>query len=386
VRCVGWLVFFTALPLGACAGSPPAQEPGATTLVTAPAARGATVQAAAVAPAQTARGPADPLTEDERKQRDNGIRAMDEGRFSEAAEIFAGLLGRHPGNAAATVLLDGVTKMIKEAQDRSTVDLANVTPRHVDRPPFDYALRTPVALPGGAAAPRLTKIAEAKNKIVDESEWFDKNALKLPEMRVPDPFRQEPGQLPSWVPLAYGPYPLIKAIDHGDHIILLFGSHFADGRFLAVVDNHHTLVALFDFSSFVMPPSFPATEKEFIEETIDWAKVDSGVLYVQNAHRTYAKSSRNQNAYITALDLASGALLWRSAPLVANAGDFIVRGSVILAGYGFTAEPDFLYVLDRATGKTLSRLLVKSGPEFLIEKENKLYVRTYDTDYVFELR
>jgi hypothetical protein len=70
---------------------------------------------------------------------------------------------------------------------------------------------------------------------------------------------------------------------------------------------------------------------------------------------------------------------------VCNSYNFLVRGDYIITGYGFTAEPDYLYVLDRRTGKTLSRIRLRTGPSYVIEKAGKLYVRTYDTNYVFEL-
>ena len=47
-----------------------------------------------------------------------------------------------------------------------------------------------------------------------------------------------------------------------------------------------------------------------------------GVLYVSHSHNTYAKSSMGTNAYIIAVDLVTGKILWRSAPLVANASNF----------------------------------------------------------------
>ena len=31
----------------------------------------------------------------------------------------------------------------------------------------------------------------------------------------------------------------------------------------------------------------------------------------------------------------------------------------------------------------MQRVAVKSGPSHLVEKENRLFLRTYDTDYVF---
>lgn len=117
-----------------------------------------------------------------------------------------------------------------------------------------------------------------------------------------------------------------------------------------------------------------------------WAAVEGDVLYLSFGHRTYAASSKGANAYISAIDLKTGELLWRSAPLVSNAANFVIRGGHILAGYGFTAEPDYLFVLDRATGKTVSRTKVKSGPDYLFVQGDRLLVRCYDYDYVFELR
>jgi hypothetical protein len=78
--------------------------------------------------------------------------------------------------------------------------------------------------------------------------------------------------------------------------------------------------------------------------------------------------------------------LWRSQPLVCNANNFVIINDVIICGYGFTAEPDFLYLIDKTTGEILQQIKVKTAPEYLIQKDNKLYVRTYDRDYLFEVR
>ena len=56
------------------------------------------------------------------------------------------------------------------------------------------------------------------------------------------------------------------------------------------------------------------------------------------------------------------------------------------SGYGFTAEPDFLFVLDMKTGEVVEKTKVKSGPEVILDKSGELYVRTYDHDYVFGVR
>jgi len=123
-----------------------------------------------------------------------------------------------------------------------------------------------------------------------------------------------------------------------------------------------------------------------VHQTPRWAQMQDGVLYVSHGHRTYAKSSGGKNAFISAIEVESGRLLWQSAPLVANSLNFLLLDGHIITGYGFTAEPDFIFMLDQATGKTESKTPIKSGPNFFFLRERQLFVRTYDTDYVFELQ
>ena len=56
---------------------------------------------------------------------------------------------------------------------------------------------------------------------------------------------------------------------------------------------------------------------------------------------------------------------------------------VIVCGYGFTDEDDYLYQLDTHTGKTLDRIPLKSGPSYIFNRDGVLYVRTYNTNYEF---
>ena len=106
------------------------------------------------------------------------------------------------------------------------------------------------------------------------------------------------------------------------------------------------------------------------------------MVYVSNTHLTYATATNGRNAYITAIDPEQGKTLWRSPALVANARTFVVTGDLIVAGYGFTAEPDFLYLLDRRSGRVLDRLEVPSAPEVIKLRGDRLLVRTYDRQVV----
>ena len=89
------------------------------------------------------------------------------------------------------------------------------------------------------------------------------------------------------------------------------------------------------------------------------------------------RSSGGQNGYITALDPRTGKLKWRSAPLTCNTSNFLLDGDAIIAGYGFTEEPDFLYVLDRKTGKPLFPVEERSVPSGGVEPDKLAKTQPY---------
>lgn len=134
----------------------------------------------------------------------------------------------------------------------------------------------------------------------------------------------------------------------------------------------------YDFRRYALPPRVAPGEREFLYEQVVFAKEAAGVLYTATAHSTYARSSYGRNAYLNAVDLETKKLRWRSPALVANAGNFVLLGDTIVAGYGFTSEPDYLYAIDRRTGRVQGRLLLPSSPERIARHGNVLTVDTYD--------
>ncbi|MBA3432790.1 MAG: hypothetical protein H0U08_01720 [Actinobacteria bacterium] len=181
------------------------------------------------------------------------------------------------------------------------------------------------------------------------------------------PARREP---PSFVPRRFRGAEAQFAIHQQPygHIFLVYG-----GRYLVKVTAGSYA---FDLVNFVRPPN-----GAWLEE-VTWARQVDRVLYIENTHLTYASATRGRNAYISAIDLDTRKTLWRSPALVANARTFVVAGDLIVSGYGFTAESDFLYLLDRRTGKVLHRLPVPSAPEGIKLRGDRLHVRTYDRDIV----
>ena len=58
---------------------------------------------------------------------------------------------------------------------------------------------------------------------------------------------------------------------------------------------------------------------------------------------------------------------------------------MLVTGYGFTREPDFLYVLDRRTGNALDRLELPKAPERISLRAGVLHIRTYDHDLIVRI-
>jgi hypothetical protein len=140
----------------------------------------------------------------------------------------------------------------------------------------------------------------------------------------------------------------------------------------------------FDLTSFGFPPPSIAPRAYGPQEVV-WARQVGRLLVVQTSHLGYARDSADRNGYLTGIDIASGTVRWRSPSLVANAENFLVVNGMILSGYGFTAERDWLYLLDAKTGRVRDRLALPSMAERLTRSGDRIVVRCYDAKVVVRL-
>ena len=232
-----------------------------------------------------------------------------------------------------------------------------------------------VALAGAIPAPTVLPRAPFPAPATDAATAGPQLVLVSSRYRDPGILPPDLPAAPDWAPDAYRGAALESAFRQGS-VFLVY-----DGRYLVGANaRNQSLRYAFDLSALTRPPN----RAEF--EAITWAREVDGVLYVSNSHATYAVQTKSRNAYVSAIDLWTGKLRWRSPALVANARTFIVAGDSIGAGYGFTAEPDFLYLLDRRTGKVLDRLPVPSAPEIVRLRRGTLHVRAYDRQLVLRVR
>lgn len=226
----------------------------------------------------------------------------------------------------------------------------------------------PVSKTSAGSPVKLRLVSEQANRITDDDAWFERHSIAL----------NRTTELPDGLPEEVDGLKFLSAIQSGDAQLGLYGENYS-GATVVVGPGY-----AFDFSEYRLAPRNLREDLGYVEQRVQWAEQRGHILYVSHGHSTYAKSSHGMNAYLSAIDTRSGKALWHSAPLVANSENFLfLDDDHILTGYGFTAEPDFLYVLRAKDGVAVAKVPLKSGPSYLIESGGKIFVRTYNRDYVF---
>lgn len=219
----------------------------------------------------------------------------------------------------------------------------------MENPSWEYY--TAESVVSGTKPYGIKLFEESANEIIDTDAWFERNDLQL----IGNVEEEE-----------YGCY-----IDYGGVIVC--------------ITKGGEVIAELEFTEFMYAPDLVEEDRDFVDEKVRDAKIRNGVLYVSISHLTYAESAPS-NAYIMAISLEDYSVIWKSEPLVCNSYNFEIVDDIIFTGYGFTAEPDYLFQIDRLTGTVLEKYKLKSSADYIICKDDKLYVRTYDTDYVLEMQ
>ncbi len=222
----------------------------------------------------------------------------------------------------------------------------------------------------------LRLVSEKKNEITDDEAWWSANGLDSPFLEIPNPLLNQPGQLPPVMPgrLEDGRRVVTASLE-GDRPFAIYGADFAQGDRVLVFDAELQRVThALDFSAWISG-----------RFRIQWVQVIEGTIYASYGINGYAREVEGETGYLAAWNLDTLALAWRSEPLVANSRQFLVIRDTVVSGYGFTAEPDFVHLLNRHDGRIVRSIEVASAPEFLIREGDRLFVRCYNRDYVYDL-
>ena len=102
-------------------------------------------------------------------------------------------------------------------------------------------------------------------------------------------------------------------------------------------------VASFDLSLVCNGPDEESDDISSANQFINWVQVVDNTLYASIGHNGYSSEEPWSN-YMVAIDMKTKKLLWRSEPNVSNFNNFKIVDDTIICGYGFTEEPDYLYL------------------------------------------
>jgi hypothetical protein len=234
--------------------------------------------------------------------------------------------------------------------------------------------------------PKLKLASKKQNQIIDDEDWFNNNNISLPMYTVFNGKRGIKGNLPKTIPIKYKNFKISKGFKYNDCNVFFFGNNFRESRFAIITDEKSTKIEHFlDFKNFNYAPKILEGKEKFVFQSIQWAVKESNILFISHGHSTYAKYSAGKNAYISAIDLETYKILWTTKPLTCNS-IFSIANNSIVCGYGFTDEKDYLFVLDKNTGSRIQKIKLDKGPSYVIQKENRILVRTYDQDYEFDIK
>lgn len=113
------------------------------------------------------------------------------------------------------------------------------------------------------------------------------------------------------------------------------------------------------------------------------ACLQDGIFYGISVTNGYAQPD---SCFMFAYDLENNKILWRSGDQTCNTMNFVIKKDVIICGYGFTSEKDYLYQLNLRTGEVIASLELKKQPDLLVAQDNMLYVHTYSYNYTIEMQ
>lgn len=233
----------------------------------------------------------------------------------------------------------------------------------VENPSEDYYCKDGLnSKDGGLAAAnpaiKLTMLTKEENEIIDTEKWFADNGLENVETNVIEDAKYR--------------YVLDGDDGYSNYIIYIYDKE--SGEYLKTLD----------FSKYRYASEYKAEDYNYIEQRIWWVQSVDDVLYVSIGHNTYTESSPH-TGYIVALDLADADILWKSAPCTSNSRNFAIIDDTIVCGYGFTSEPDNLNLVNISDGTLREQIPLKTMAEYIICKDDVLYVRTYNMNYTFQV-
>lgn len=192
--------------------------------------------------------------------------------------------------------------------------------------------------------------------------------------------RHVPPETPSYVNRTHDDLPLFLADETTDGWLGFYKGKC--GGLGEVCDYRAILYGPTGTSRWTLDLNQFLTRDRFVE--IQDLRLHDGALYFNEACATYSDEAEGQCSYLVRVDPEYREVDWRTPALTSN-NIFIFADPYVVAGYGFTAEDDFLYLVEQRTGRIADRSELDSAHEYLEVQDGTLYVVTYRSVYAFDL-
>ena len=142
-------------------------------------------------------------------------------------------------------------------------------------------------------------------------------------------------------------------------------------------ENYYSFIlALYDSEDKLMK------ELDLCKITDEWGlevqdiRYDKGKFYFNMACPTYSEQYHGKCSRLYCLDAGTGAIDWRTDYLTSN-DIILVCDNFVVCSYGFTSEKDFVFLLDKKTGKVTCRMSLAKKAQYAEVKDGRLYVVDY---------
>lgn len=212
----------------------------------------------------------------------------------------------------------------------------------------------------------LRQVSCRENDITDDEWWFERNGLTNRVTRI------ESQPFTEILPRYY--------INTGGYVVVLIGESYGQTNRVVITDeNLKNVYGAYDFSNYEQNGiAHNWDTSQYINDVM----IEGNIMYVNHSGLSYSDGYDHLTGYISAINLFTNEVLWTSQPKTCNSR-MCIEGNSIICGYGFTDEPDFLYVVDKYSGQHTQKLFVRKAVYTPIVKGRKCYVRTYSYDYEF---
>ena len=239
------------------------------------------------------------------------------------------------------------------------------------------------SLPGAEAKMKMKLVGQTGDDLYDGGGRLAQNELNVPDAG--------PGHAADagLTRTEYGNLKFFRPLPDGCHLAIYessapLGSGLLKKNDAAIYDKDYSYVAVILDRSNKTTKVYDLGEFFPLILEMGTAEVVGNILYFDSNYNGYADITKSKTGYLVAFDLLKGVALWTSPALTSSYNGFVVVNDHIIAGYGFTAEPDFLYVLNRHSGEVVQKEKLKTGHERFAVKGNRVYVKCYNINYVFE--